>query len=49
MKIAMMIFIICALNIVIIRSIEVQLVKRNVYIPQNAHFLSNVELQKKNA
>lgn len=42
MKIAMMIFTICALNITIISSIEVQLVKRNVYIPKNAHFLSNV-------
>lgn len=36
------------LGIVLVSSIEVQLVKRNVYIPQNAHFLASVELQKKN-
>lgn len=48
MKLAERMLPIIAMSIVLVSSIEVQLVKRNVYIPQNTHFLANVELQKKN-
>jgi hypothetical protein len=36
-------------QVALIAAIEIQLVKRNVYIPQNSHYLSSLELQREDA